>query len=266
MNEIIGDTLPMPNVAFLRRVTSASRSDSGEVTTFGIGARTVPEVGSMIEAINLHKSYNQDAQELHVLKGIELKIEKGKFVAVLGPSGAGKTTLVHLLGGLDYPSQGSVFFDGQDIYALSDNRLAELRNKRLGFIFQFYHLLSEFNALENVLLPGLIIGNHSRLRQNAQILLEQVGLKERMRYFPAQLSGGEQQRLAIARALINQPDLLFCDEPTGNLDTTTGKQIIDLLREINRSRKMSLILVTHNLELSQAADQVYHLRDGLLVS
>jgi len=217
----------------------------------------------MLKARNLHKIYNHGAQNLHVLKGIDLEIEKGKFISVLGPSGAGKTTLIHLLGGLDYPTKGEVFFDGQEIYALSDNQLADLRNTRIGFVFQFYHLLSEFNVLENALLPGLIKRKDS-LRKDAQALLELVGLKDRIRHFPNQLSGGEQQRLAIARALINQPDLLFCDEPTGNLDSATGGQIMGLVRQLNQTRKMTVILVTHNLELARIADNVYHLRDGVL--
>ncbi len=218
----------------------------------------------MLEARNLHKIYNHGAERLHVLKGIELSIRKQRFVAILGPSGAGKTTLVHLLGGLDSPSEGSVFFDGQEIYRLSDNQLAELRNRRIGFVFQFYHLLPEFNALENVLLPALIQKGRVNLRQEAERLLELVGLKDRMRHFPAQLSGGEQQRLAIARALINQPDLLFCDEPTGNLDSSTGRNIISLLRELNQIRKMTVVLVTHNQEVAESADELFYLRDGLL--
>ena len=245
-----------------------------ERDTSGIGARTVPRLAQelsllmrgdgMLEARNLHKIYNQDAERLHVLKGIELRIEEGRFIAILGPSGAGKTTLVHLLGGLDYPSHGQVFLDGKDIYALSDNQLSELRNRRIGFVFQFYHLLSEFNALENVLLPGLIKKGKRSLRQDAQILLELVGLKHRMGYFPSQLSGGEQQRLAIARALINQPDLLFCDEPTGNLDSATGKEIIELVKQINQMRRMTVVLVTHNQEIARLANQLFYLKDGLL--
>jgi lipoprotein-releasing system ATP-binding protein len=218
----------------------------------------------MLEARNLHKIYNHGADKLHVLKGIELSIEKGRFIAILGPSGAGKTTLIHLLGGLDSPSEGSVFLDGQEIYTLSDQKLADLRNTRIGFVFQFYHLLSEFDVLENVLLPGLIKKKKTNVREDAEMLLGLVGLKQRMGYFPSQLSGGEQQRLAIARALINEPDILFCDEPTGNLDSATGKQIIGLIKQINQRREMTVILATHNLELAQAADNVYHLRDGIL--
>jgi lipoprotein-releasing system ATP-binding protein len=217
----------------------------------------------MLEAKDLHKVYNHGTRKLQVLKGIELKIEKGEFVSILGPSGAGKTTLIHLLGGLDYPTQGNVFLEGQEIYALSDNQLADLRNTRIGFVFQFYHLLSEFNVLENALLPGLINRNRN-VRQDAERLLELVGLKDRMRHFPNQLSGGEQQRLTIARALVNQPDLLFCDEPTGNLDSATGEGVIGLIKELNQTRAMTVILATHNLELASSTDRVYHLRDGVL--
>lgn len=216
----------------------------------------------MLEARDLHKIYNHGAEKLHVLKGIGLKIEKGKFIAILGPSGAGKTTLIHLLGGLDSPTRGRIFIDGQEIYALSDEELADLRNRRIGFVFQFYHLLSEFNVLENVLLPGLIKEKKKDIKQDAQMLLELVGLKKRMRYFPSQLSGGEQQRLAIARALINQPDFLFCDEPTGNLDSATGSQIIGLVKQLNQMRQMTVILVTHNQEIARLANQLFYLRDG----
>jgi lipoprotein-releasing system ATP-binding protein len=218
----------------------------------------------MIEARNLHKIFNQGIEKLHVLRGIELRIERGGFIAILGPSGAGKTTLIHLLGGLDYPSQGRIFLDGQEIYALSDRELADLRNRRIGFVFQFYHLLSEFNVIENVLLPALIQRKRRNTKRDAQLILELVGLKDRMGHFPSQLSGGEQQRLAIARALINQPELLFCDEPTGNLDSPTGNQIIRLIRQLNQMRQMTVVLVTHNQEIAGLADKLFYLKDGKL--
>ena len=217
----------------------------------------------MLEARDIHKIYNHGREMLHVLKGIELKIQKGGFIAILGPSGAGKTTLMHLLGGLDYPTRGRVFLDQQDIYALSDGKLAELRNIRIGFVFQFYHLLSEFNVLENVLLPGLI-KKKDNIRQDAEKLLTLVGLGSRMGYFPNQLSGGEQQRLAIARALINQPDLLFCDEPTGNLDSAIGQEIMQLISKLNRLQQMTVVLVTHNQEIASFADRLLYLKDGVL--
>lgn len=219
----------------------------------------------MLEVRNLHKIYNHGAERLHVLRGIELKIKQGEFIAILGPSGAGKSTLVHILGGLDCPTQGEVIFEGTDLYSFSDSELAELRNSRIGFIFQFYHLLSEFNVLENILIPALIKRKKKRaIGGEAVVLLKLVGLKERMRYFPAQLSGGEQQRLAIARALINQPDLLFCDEPTGNLDSSTGKEIIGLIKQLNKARRMTVVLVTHNQEIAGAAEKLFYLKDGLL--
>ena len=224
----------------------------------------------MLEAKNINKVYNNGGKALAVLKGIDLSIDKGGFVAITGPSGAGKSTLLHILGGLDMPTEGSVFFQGEDINNLDDLALSKLRNKKIGFVFQFYHFLSEFTVLENVLMPALInyelrITNYE-LRKNALRLLEQVGLSERTTYFPSQLSGGEKQRVAIARALINKPAILFCDEPTGNLDSKTGNEIISLIKKINLENKMTVVLVTHNLELAKMADSVYHLRDGVLVN
>ncbi|MFH1678942.1 MAG: ABC transporter ATP-binding protein [Candidatus Omnitrophota bacterium] len=202
-----------------------------------------------------------------MLKGIDLKIEKGAFAAILGPSGAGKTSLIHLLGGLDSPTQGEVFIEGKNIYVFSDKQLSELRNKKIGFVFQFYHLLSEFNVFENVIIPALIKAKMDKsIRQDAQELLELVGLKARMKHFPNQLSGGEQQRLAIARALINKPELLFCDEPTGNLDTATGRGIVGLVKRLNTERRMTVVLVTHNQEIAAIADKVFYLKDGTLMT
>ena len=221
----------------------------------------------MLEAKNLHKVYNHNAQKLHVLKGIKLSIEKGHFVAILGPSGAGKTTLMHLLGGLDSPTQGEVFFQGNNIYALSDRKLAELRNRKIGFVFQFYHLLSEFNVLENILIPALIKPDRRKkkqIREDACQLLALVGLKDKITYFPSQLSGGQQQRLAIVRALINHPELLFCDEPTGNLDSATGMEIMSLVKNLNQMHKMTVVLVTHNKEIASLADRLIYLKDGAL--
>ncbi len=223
----------------------------------------------MLQAKNIHKSYNNGKKELQVLKGIELNIEKGKFVAVVGPSGAGKSTLLHILGGLDTPTQGTVFFEEKDIYALPDAGISKIRNTRIGFVFQFYHLLSEFTVLENVLMPALISSEFRvqslEFRKHALKILDQVGLAERMNYFPAQLSGGEKQRVAIVRGLINNPGLLLCDEPTGNLDSKAGDEVISLIKKINLENQMTVVLVTHNLELTKAADVVYYLKDGILV-
>jgi ABC-type lipoprotein export system ATPase subunit len=224
----------------------------------------------MLEARNIHKVYTNGKKELRVLKGISLTVEKGTFTAITGHSGAGKSTLLHILGGLDVPNEGKVNFDGQDIYTLGDAALSEIRNTRIGFVFQFYHLLSEFTVLENVFFPRLI-NFKSRtsgleLKKKASELLGQVGLTERMGHFPGELSGGEKQRVAIARSLMNMPELLLCDEPTGNLDSETGEEIIGLIKKINRQNRMTVVLVTHNLDLAAQADRVYHLRDGVLVN
>lgn len=224
----------------------------------------------MLEAKNIHKVYHNGNRELNVLKGVDLNIDKGKFIAIVGPSGAGKSTLLHILGGLDTPTQGEVIFEQKDIYALSDIELSGIRNKRIGFVFQLYHLLSEFTVLENVLMPALI-NYESQVtscdsRKKALELLEQVGLGERVDHFPNQLSGGEQQRVAIVRALINSPSLLLCDEPTGNLDSKTGDEIISLVKKINLRNQMTVILVTHNTELAKIADTTYYLRDGVLMN
>ena len=200
---------------------------------------------------------------------MNFKIEEGRFAALVGPSGAGKSTLLHILGGLDSPSQGSIVFEGDDLYKLTDAELSRIRNSRIGFVFQFYHLLSEFSVLENVLMPVLISGAKgaqiSEAREKALGLLSRVGLEERTAHFPNQLSGGEKQRVAIVRALMNDPKLLLCDEPTGNLDSGSSAEIIDLLKKINQERKMTILLVTHNEELASRTQKIHHLKDGIMV-
>lgn len=224
----------------------------------------------MLEAKNIHKVYNSGLKELAVLKGISLTIEKGRFIAIVGPSGAGKSTLLHILGGLDSPTQGNVLFEDKDIYNLKDTEISRLRNDRFGFVFQFYHLLPEFTLLENVLMPVLIGSQpqveERRLKERAKELLNRVGLSERLTHFPGQLSGGERQRVALVRGLINNPSLLLCDEPTGNLDSKTGQEIVSLINQIAKVNDMAVVLVTHNRELANAADRIYHLKDGLLVN
>ncbi len=222
----------------------------------------------MLEAKNIHKTYHNGNKATAVLQGVDLKVDRGELIAVMGPSGAGKSTLLHILGGLDIPTAGWVLFKGEDIYKLSDPSLCRLRNKEIGFVFQFYHLLPEFTVLENVLLPAFIsLSNKkekARLKQEAQELLHRTGLSKRNMYLPTQLSGGERQRVAIVRALINKPSLLLCDEPTGNLDSETGAEITSLIKQINLESRMTVVLVTHNLELAKKTDRVYQLRDGVL--
>jgi lipoprotein-releasing system ATP-binding protein len=224
----------------------------------------------LLEAKEIHRTYDNGNKAVHVLKGLDLSIDKGKFIAIVGPSGAGKSTLLHILGGLDMPTKGKVIFERGDIYKLSDRDLCRIRNEKIGFVFQFYHLLSEFTVLENVIMPGLISSKlntqYLKLKENALELLSQMGLSERIAHFPSQLSGGEKQRVAIARALINKPAMLLCDEPTGNLDSKMGHEIISLIKKINVENQMTVVLVTHNLELAKLADKIYHLKDGILLN
>ena len=224
----------------------------------------------MLEAKNIHKTYRNGSKAIPILNGVDLKIERGEFAALVGPSGAGKSTLLNILAGLDNPSSGKVFFEEQDLYRLSGTELALLRNRKIGFVFQFYHLLSEFTVLENVVMPAFIAVNAKAQRkiltEDALGLLDSMGLGKRSTHLPGELSGGEKQRVAIARALINKPELLFCDEPTGNLDTRTGEEIISLVKKINTERRMGVVMVTHNPELAKRADIIYHLRDGVLVN
>ena len=221
----------------------------------------------MIEAREVRKVYPMGREALEVLKGVSLQVEDGAFLAITGPSGAGKSTLLHLLAGLDVPTSGDVLWHRRAVSRLSDAKRAEFRNRALGIVFQFYHLLPELTALENVLLPGLVGRRRDRgLRGRAERLLDQVGLRDRMRHKPRELSGGEQQRVAIARALVNQPELLLCDEPTGNLDSKTGGAIVELLAGLHESHKVGLVIVTHHPKLAELAARRIVLEDGRIVS
>ena len=222
----------------------------------------------MIEAKQLHKTYKNGPVTLPVLRDIELTVADGEFLAITGPSGAGKSTLLHLLAGLDVPTKGHVLWDGRPLSNMDDGARSRLRNRTIGVVFQFYHLLPELTALENVMLPGLVQGGRPRrqLREQASARLEQMGLKDRASHKPNQLSGGELQRVAIARALINQPKVVFCDEPTGNLDSKTGEAVTELLVAAHREQRTSLVLVTHEHELAKLADRWLVLRDGQIVN
>jgi lipoprotein-releasing system ATP-binding protein len=225
-------------------------------------------MSDVLEARNINKYYTNGKERLHVLKDVSLKIARGEIISVLGPSGAGKSTLLHILGGLDTPTSGEIFFEGKAFKNLSQSELSGVRNEAVGFVFQFYHLMPEFTVLENVMMPALIgrrqAAAGSRPQEKALGLLKEVGLSHRIRHFPGQLSGGEQQRVAIARALMNMPELLLCDEPTGNLDSENGKQICQLLKKLNQERKMTIVLVTHNLEVAGFGFKVYNMIDGLI--
>jgi len=216
-----------------------------------------------LSARDLHRSFQMGKRKLEVLRGVSLEINPGEAVFLCGASGAGKSTLLYTLAGLERPGAGSVLFEGTDIYAQGEAALARMRNSAFGFVFQAYHLLPELTALENVMVPAMIAG--SSKRQAAEEALARVGLGERLQHLPAELSGGEQQRVAIARALINAPRVLFADEPTGNLDSTTGETIIQLLLGLARDEKRTLIVVTHDAELATRGDRKLVMRDGVIV-
>jgi len=216
-----------------------------------------------IQVQNLFKSYGNGSKRVEVLKGADLTFSRGEKSAIVGASGVGKTTLLHILGTLDRPTSGKVLYEGKDIYALNEKDLAFFRNREIGFVFQFHHLLPEFNALENTMMPCLIQGIPKKeSASRAEAILTLVGLKERLTHKPGELSGGEQQRVAVARALVLGPKVLLADEPTGNLDTKTGESVFDLLRELNQIKGITLIVVTHNIKLAEKLSRQIQLVDG----
>ncbi|MGQ9636976.1 MAG: ABC transporter ATP-binding protein [Thermodesulfobacteriota bacterium] len=217
----------------------------------------------LIRVEQLYKSFGNGIKRVEALKGIDLTFYQGESVAIVGASGAGKTTLLHILGTIDRPTSGKVFYEGKDIFTLNEKELAHFRNREIGFVFQFHHLLPEFNALENTMMPCLIQGIPKKEASiRAEAILALVGLQERLTHKPGELSGGEQQRVAVARALVLEPKVLLADEPTGNLDTKTGESIFKLLRELNQKKGVTLIMVTHNLKLASELPRQIHLKDG----
>jgi lipoprotein-releasing system ATP-binding protein len=215
----------------------------------------------VIKANNIHKSYGS----LHVLKGVDLHIKKGEVVSIIGKSGAGKSTLLHILGTLDKAHKGSLLIEDQDVFKLNQKQLAAFRNNHIGFIFQFHHLLPEFTALENVCIPAYIQKRSVADTENrAKELLDYLGLSERLTHKPAQLSGGEQQRVAVARSLINNPGIIFADEPSGNLDTTSSQELHQLIFKLREDFNQTFVIVTHNLELAQMSDRILEMEDGLI--
>jgi len=218
----------------------------------------------LLDIKDVKKSYKiSKVETLEVLKGINLQINREEIVAIVGQSGAGKSTLLHLIGTLDNPDSGKIFFDGTDVYSMKEKELSKFRNSKIGFIFQFHHLLPEFTAIENVMIPSMISGKKDKAR--AIELLKEVGLEDRKDHRPNEISGGEAQRIAIARALINSPDLILADEPTGNLDTHNADAVINLIFNLRDKFKQTFIIVTHNEEFAQRCDRVIRMNDGIIV-
>jgi len=224
----------------------------------------------LLKADNLVKTYKMPHKTVDVLRGASLCVERGESVAVIGVSGAGKSTLLHVLGGLDRPLEGRVFLEGEDLYGLPEARRAAVRARRIGFVFQSYHLLPEMTVLENVFLPALVRGGvrpgHREIRRRARELLDRVGLANRAAHMPLELSGGEQQRVALARALMNDPELVLADEPTGNLDDATGGRVLEYLFGLIRERGHTLVMVTHSQPVAASCDRVLTLKEGRLVA
>lgn len=225
-----------------------------------------------LEARELVKEYGKGREKLRVLRGLSMSVNKGELLLIVGASGAGKSTLLHCLGLLDPPTTGQVFYKGQDLYKLGAWAQARHRNQLIGFVFQFFHLLPDFNALENVMMPSIVGGykskelkNKKKARERAIELLDRIGLGDRIKHRPNELSGGERQRVAIARAMMNEPEVLFMDEPTGNLDTTTGSQIIDLIWELNETLGQTIVMVTHDPDIARKKARILRIRDGRIV-
>ena len=219
----------------------------------------------LVTVQHVTKTFEHEGQPLEVLKGIDLEIERGEMVTIVGPSGAGKSTLLHLIGTLDLPTSGRILYDGQDVTRLGSSDLAEFRNRSIGFVFQFHHLLPEFTALENVMMPGLIQGSR-RLEKRARRLLDEVGLTDRLTHRPGELSGGEQQRVALARALLMEPKLVLADEPTGNLDSQTSAAVQALFFDLNQRHGITFLIVTHSRDFAAMMPRQVSMKDGRIDS
>jgi lipoprotein-releasing system ATP-binding protein len=220
----------------------------------------------VIKISNLNKTFIKDGARIHVLKDLNLEVGKGDSLAIVGVSGSGKSTLIHILGTLDHPTSGTILFEDHNVFLWSEKKLAVFRNERIGFVFQFHNLLPEFSSLENVMMPALIHGLSKQVAEKrAELLLKDLGLHDRVTHKPGELSGGEQQRVAVARALIMEPELLLADEPTGNLDTETGARIGDLLVKLNKTRGITLVVVTHNAMLAKQMSRSIGLQDGEII-
>lgn len=219
----------------------------------------------LLEAVDLHKSYKTSNQVLNVLSGTCLKLNTGEMLGIMGASGVGKSTLLHVLGGLDHPETGKVLFRGENIFAKGNGYVEKFRNQKIGFVFQFFNLLSDFSALENTMFPALIAKiNEREASERAEQLLVQMGLKDRLHHKPGELSGGESQRVALARGLINKPDLLFADEPTGNLDSKASDSLIELIQSLNSELQQTVVIVSHSQRIASKMDRVMQLTDGVV--
>ena len=222
-------------------------------------------MSSILTTHALCKTYVSGPQEVEVLKGIDLEVSVGEIVVIMGPSGVGKSTLLHLIGGLDRPTSGEVLIDGDNLFLLKDKELAVFRNNAIGFVFQFHHLLPEFSALENVMIPGMMHGRDiTMVTQKASSILQEIGLGQRLNHKPSELSGGEQQRVAVARALVNNPRLILADEPTGNLDKQNSETLYELILELNKKHGQTFLIVTHNELMTTHAQRVIELEDGMI--
>lgn len=220
----------------------------------------------IIDLEGVWKTYHVGDVEVHALRGLTLKVKKGEFLAVMGPSGSGKSTAMNMIGCLDVPTKGRIKLEGQDISSLNESTLAQIRGRKIGFIFQKFNLIPTLTAKENIMLPMTFQGKGQKEKEDrAEMLLNLVGLGERINHLPTELSGGQQQRVAIARALANDPDVILADEPTGNLDTKTGESVMDYLKKLNREEKKTIIMVTHDPDIAKEADRVEYLRDGTII-
>ncbi|AWX13226.1 lipoprotein-releasing system ATP-binding protein LolD [Mergibacter septicus] len=227
--------------------------------------KKIEQSAVLLRCSELSKTYQEGEKQTEVLKSVSFELQDQDLTAIVGSSGSGKSTLLHLLGGLDQPSSGTVFLKEQDLSLLSDRRIAQLRNRHLGFVYQFHHLMADFSALENVMMPLLIAGEkRDQAAERAEQMLQAVGLSHRISHRPSALSGGERQRVAIARALVNQPDIVLADEPTGNLDRKTTEAVFELIQQLNQEQKTAFLLVTHDLHLAQKFKQCYLMQDGSL--
>jgi putative ABC transport system ATP-binding protein len=221
----------------------------------------------IIELKDVRKNYQMDEVGVQALKGVDLKIERGDFVAIMGPSGSGKSTLLHMIGVLDRPTSGKIYLDGVDVSKLKDSALARLRGEKIGFVFQFFNLYPTLTAKENIELPMLILEKDKKTREEkVSSLLKMVGLEGRANHLPSQLSGGERQRIAVARALANDPPLILADEPTGNLDTKTGYEVMDFLEKLQKEKNITIVMVTHESDIAEYAERIIRLKDGNIVN